>query len=259
SLVHIAFACDPTQLFTLGPVISSVLSATASPHRIRFHIFTARDALTDASVQLNCYSRAIPFIWELHEFSKDMIRANITVHSRKEWRLQNAFNYARFYFAEILSDVQKVVYLDTDIIVKGDICRLHDANLRSSSTSVIAAVKRSVPLGSLLNFSNAAVKSSGLREKMHSFNAGVLLIDLESWRRKRITSTVETWLKMNSVSKLYSHGSQPPLLLVFGDSFESIPSHWNVDGVGYKKGLRASVLNEARVLHWSGQSKPWCR
>jgi len=258
SAVHVAFTCDSLQVLTLGPVMSSIAASSRSTQRIHFHIFTAPEAIGDAHSHLSCYSRGAAYTWELHEFHTEMLKVSVQVHAKTEWRLKSAFNYARYYFSEMLPTVEKILYLDNDIVVQGDVCDLYDRYLRPSTEFVIAAVERAILMGNLLNFSNPAVLESAVKASMHSFNAGVLLIHLENWRRNSITSIVEDWTYRNTISRLYNHGSQPPILLTFGSSFERLPADWNVDGLGYKKNLDFTILKKASVLHWSGTAKPWC-
>ena len=49
------------------------------------------------------------------------------------------------------------------------------------------------------------------------FNAGVFVFNLARWRALNMTAEAEFWIDANNREKLYSLGSQPPLLLsVFG-------------------------------------------
>ena len=57
------------------------------------------------------------------------------MNSRKG-NLSAEANFARFYLTEMLpSDVEKVVYLDADTVVRKDVTHLYDTSLTQAATS----------------------------------------------------------------------------------------------------------------------------
>ena len=71
-----------------------------------------------------------------------------------------------------------------------------------------------------------------------------------------MTSYIETWMRANEQGNLYELGSQPPLLLTFGNSFDRLHPAWNVGGLGWRR-VDPALLSRAKILHWTGPSKPW--
>jgi lipopolysaccharide biosynthesis glycosyltransferase len=92
-----------------------------------------------------------------------------------------------------------------------------------------------------------------------SFNAGLVVINLDSWRRQNISDQVQVINKYNGVYRLWDgYGSQPPLLILFGgDRFEQLDSELFLNNIAYRKNIEKEQLCRAMFLHWNGDKKPW--
>ncbi|CAK8999544.1 unnamed protein product [Durusdinium trenchii] len=168
-------------------------------------------------------------------------------------------NFARFSLHQLLPDLSRVVYLDEDVVVKGDLVELFQVPMRTErgAPGTVAAVQRSnQPLKTYVDVLQPAVPQ-WLPSEAPSFNAGVMVIDLERWRQRHASQLIAEWIAMNARRRLWLHGSQPPLLLLFHDEVVSLHWSWNVDGLGHRLNYPKNVLNEAKVLHWTGPLKPW--
>eukprot|EP00435_Cladocopium_sp_Y103_P044130 s622_g12.t1 len=174
---------------------------------------------------------------------------------------------------------QKIIYLDTDVIVKGDVCELHDLAFSSRSEAVVAAVpRRHLPLSFYLKVFSPKMPI-WVPSSAPSFNAGVMVIDMKRWEswhefmlflrlfalleetpqeQLKVTEQVLLWASQNGPGRdLWRHGSQPPLLLLLYDRVEWIPDVWNVDGLGHGRGRSEDAIQDAKILHWTGPLKPW--
>ena len=116
-----------------------------------------------------------------------------------------------------------------------------------------------------------------------SFNAGVLGMRLDLWRKQNLTERIREITLSNQQVRRYKLGSQPPLAILFGANFERLPLAWNrradqetlekarkqdrdfrreredeEDEEG-KKGKKGKVKREEEVcvVHWKGAFKPW--
>ena len=130
------------------------------------------------------------------------------VNSRKG-NLSAEANFARFYLTEMLpSDVEKVVYLDADTVVRKDVTHLYDTSLTqatSQSMAVAAVSRRYKPMcGSWLACRSTQVqsllRSQGINDpaaQLDTFNAGVLVLHLKRWRVLDYTRAIEFWMKWN--------------------------------------------------------------
>ncbi|MCI9593531.1 MAG: glycosyltransferase family 8 protein [Lachnospiraceae bacterium] len=84
---------------------------------------------------------------------------------------------SRLFIGTMLpEDVHRVLYLDCDTVVLGSLKKLYHLNLRGN---IMGAVLEPTIYSSLK-------PALGLRENDPYFNAGVLLIDLETWRKEHV-------------------------------------------------------------------------
>eukprot|EP00927_Polykrikos_kofoidii_P044893 TRINITY_DN38765_c0_g1_i1.p1 TRINITY_DN38765_c0_g1~~TRINITY_DN38765_c0_g1_i1.p1 ORF type:complete len:792 (-),score=106.23 TRINITY_DN38765_c0_g1_i1:39-2414(-) len=173
-------------------------------------------------------------------------------------------NFARFVLHELLPALPRVVYLDVDIVVRADLCELYDtpalaspAHIAGDGGATIAAVRRThQPLRVYVDVLQPAVPT-WVPGEAPSFNAGVMVIDLDRWRSRGASRLVAEWVAANRRTRLWRGASQPPLLLLFYDEVAPLHWGWNVDGLGHRLNYPKDVLNQAKVLHWTGPLKPW--
>lgn len=86
--------------------------------------------------------------------------------------------YARLFLSEVYDwqGVDKLLYLDVDISINGDISPLFDTDLQGKTIGACfdSYVEHAV--------GQEYKKSIGIHEDNHYFNAGVLLIDMQGWQ-----------------------------------------------------------------------------
>lgn len=91
--------------------------------------------------------------------------------------------FARLYMAELLPEsAKRVLYLDCDLLVMDDISELAHMDMQGM---LCAGVRDCI--------SAARLRYDGLSAKNVYINAGVMLIDLELWRRERISAVFEKY------------------------------------------------------------------
>ena len=112
----------------------SIAVNTKHASRLHFHIVYLRGnadvAVLTRMLACNDLFRGcngVPKV-DLHELDGDMINAPMSAYGEEKHatRLISPSNYARLYFHRILPEIDKIVYIDLDTIVKGDIVRLWD-------------------------------------------------------------------------------------------------------------------------------------
>ena len=88
-----------------------------------------------------------------------------------------------------------------------------------------------------------------------SFNAGVLGINLEKWRKKNLTKEIIYWMSENKKKPLWDLGTQPIIhVLSYGDC-KFVNWRWNLDRLGRNAKISAEHVSKAYILHWNGLSK----
>ncbi|KAL6270267.1 hypothetical protein ACE6H2_027178 [Prunus campanulata] len=140
--------------------------------------------------------------------------------------LDNPLNYARNYLADLLDPcVERVIYLDSDVIVVDDVQKLWKISL--SGSRVIGAPEY-CHANFTKYFSDGFWKDSELSKVFEGkkpcyFNTGVMLMDLVRWREGEYTKKIENWMEIQKERRIYELGSllSPILLILLKYSAES--------------------------------------
>ncbi len=132
--------------------------------------------------------------------------------------------YLRLFIPSFLpKDVEKVLYLDVDMIVRKDITTLFEIDL---GENIVAAVQDP----RILTFDNSwgGVKNHdelGIAGDTHYFNSGLLLMDAKKWRDEQIAEkTVEC---INTHQKYVNYPDQYGLNVVLAHKWYELDARWN--------------------------------
>ncbi|KAL4305308.1 hypothetical protein S245_054732 [Arachis hypogaea] len=257
SLVHVALTLDLEYLRGSIAAVHSILQHSLCPENIFFH-FLVSDTNLDSLVQ----STFPQLNFKVYYFDPNIVRNLISTSVRQA--LEQPLNYARNYLADLLETcVNRVIYLDSDLVVVVDISKLWSTSLGSRTIGA--------PEYCHANFSKyftAAFWSdhrfAGTFEGRRPcyFNTGVMVMDLVRWRREGYTKRIERWMEVQKSARIYELGSLPPFLLVFAGHVAPIEHRWNQHGLGgdnVKGSCRDLHAGPVSLLHWSGSGKPWVR
>ena len=165
----------------------------------------------------------------------------------------------RFLTADILpQDVDRVLYLDCDILVRGNISELYDMNL--TGVAVAACPEHDGKIGEVQPDLVADwCDRLGYNRDYGYFNAGVMLINLEYWREHNVMERLVCYLAKN-YEKCFLL-DQDVLNYVLHKEKVNFPYKYNVlvhclseDMIKYD----APYLQENPVIvHYSVICKPW--
>jgi lipopolysaccharide biosynthesis glycosyltransferase len=176
-------------------------------------------------------------------------RADLRLPVRAHYSIDN---YTRLWMAEFFpASVDKVLYLDSDMVVTGDISGLWNAPL---GDAVIGAV--TIP-------GSTRCSAFDIPEQYGYFNSGVLVVDLARWRREDIFTRLIEYLVANS-EKIVD-ADQDVLNACLYDRRLTLPYIYNAISpfffeyhpLGISADELAAVRANARIVHFNGASKPW--
>ncbi len=158
----------------------------------------------------------------------------------------------RLLLPHLLADIGRVVYLDIDTLVLGDICELgrldleghpiaaRDSNISESSEWRGAARRSPEPVAAEL-----------IRRMAHdhgwgrpALNAGVLVLDLDRLRRDDFTATYLGWVER------YGLHDQDIMLAYANADRAALDPRWNALPV-------LEDIDDAALIHWASIGKPW--
>lgn len=170
--------------------------------------------------------------------------------------------YARLMMGDLLpAALDRVLYLDCDLIVRGDLGDLWHTNLFGKT---IGAVSDAVPPGAR-EFACTRQLRLGLLPEAPYFNSGVMLVALRRWRELGLGQRVFDFIRQHPERCVYGR-DQGPLNVVAQNEWLPLDSKWNFqtgdicdsyDDVIRFKRIPRSVRDSIKIVHFTSQSKPW--
>lgn len=123
--------------------------------------------------------------------------------------------YARVFIASMLPDeVNRVLYIDSDTLIRGSLDDLYDTDLQPY---IIGGVRDA--------FSVMNKRVFGIKRGELFINSGVLLIDLLRWRKEKIEDSIYRLLGKNSK---FFQGDQGIINTIFCGNIKELPLKYNV-------------------------------
>lgn len=174
--------------------------------------------------------------------------------------------YYRLLIPDILYQFEKVLYLDSDIIVLGDISNLFRIDLGDKALGAVHEMNKKALYVSFM-WGIKPCKELGIPLKSHYFNAGVLLMNLKKWREENISKKIFEYFE-NYEKYVYFH-DQDGLNAVLWNDWLELPPTWNVMTALYEakdwkessfnQNTYEEVLENAELIHYINCSmwKPW--
>lgn len=256
---HVVYASSNDHAPGLKASAKSVVMSSATPSRIAIHIFELESSRIDLD-ELEEWVLMRNSTMERRLYSYEEVAPFINVNLNNTSRLKNPSNYVRYMLADILPNVSKCLYLDSDTIVTKDVVPFMNER---TTNKVLSAFPRDVQTVSLSAFKILKDLGIDVAQSNPSFNAGIVVFNLEAWRKENITGKARLVSKYNEEYKLWSsYGSQPALLVLLGgDRFEQLSGDLFVNSIGYRqmntRNLNPQQVEQAMFLHWNGNRKPW--
>ncbi|CAI9087099.1 OLC1v1021088C1 [Oldenlandia corymbosa var. corymbosa] len=166
-------------------------------------------------------------------------------------------NHLRFYLPQIFPKLDKVLFLDDDIVVQKDLSGLWSLNLKGKVIGVVETCGESFHrFDRYLNFSNPLI-SKKFDPRACGWAFGMNIVDLAQWRRQNITDVYHSWQNLNHDRQLWKLGTLPPGLITFWNHTYALDRFWHVLGLGYNPNVNQKDIDRAAVIHYNGNLKPW--
>lgn len=166
-------------------------------------------------------------------------------------------NHLRFYLPEVYPKLNKILFLDDDIVVQKDLTPLWSVNMEGMVNGAVETCKESFHrFDKYLNFSNPLI-SENFDPNACGWAYGMNMFDLLEWRKRNITGIYHRWQESNEDRTLWKLGTLPPGLITFYNLTHPLDRSWHVLGLGYDPALNQTAIGNAAVVHYNGNYKPW--
>lgn len=257
--INVAFSVDRAFLRQTAVVITSIRAHAKSPERLRFYIIHGRD---DGAVSAEIST------WGMTDVQAVPIANPFPA---LPGRIPNA-SMLRMLAPEALPHLDRVIYLNSDVVVLHDIAELYESNLEGRPLGAV------VDIGMYLRLAREKAKrrdnlssyfiSLGFDPKVrHYVNGGVLLMDLAALRQLKLGAKAFQ-MSAEKAGRL-RYGDQDIINAVLRDQITPLDRRWNVTAT--TAGLRRqpryapaelfaewqALLGEQWLLHYTGPKKPW--
>ena len=171
----------------------------------------------------------------------------------KQISLRNAHlplsTYYRILLPYLLPEVDRVLYLDYDVLVINELTSLYNANLNHHFLGVVR------DLGVIVKEDwSKSLFNDSYRDY---FNAGVLLMDLAAFRKYGVSWKLHQFIVAST--PFFSLEDQDALNLFFKDAVEYLDLDYNYVTRLFLNALPAEErsLEQIKILHFLGSEKPW--
>ena len=236
---HIVFNVNYGGLGGFGATLLSLVKHCSAPERLMLHIMCSKLAahhkwdITAVLTQVG-YRGRYCFI----DYDADRAFGHLP-------RLHGDLTtYGRLLIAEYV-DADRVLYLDSDLLVACDVLRLQQVDLAGH---LLGAVTRSTVAHTL---DQDYLHARGISKDTDYFNAGILLIDLARWRSSGVRQRWEA-IVADEPEGLSCH-DQTVLNRLCAGKFYRLPICYNAPFLAQREGPDHTW----GIFHFLGSPKPW--
>ena len=245
--VHIAITTDENYLQHAGVMLAS-LFANARERRFVVHCVTSSAGTPDWAKLEGMVFRAGHQLRVLTPDDVSLRNLKISDHA-------TTAVYYRLLLPELMDPaVSRVLYLDCDMVVKGDVTELWNADVDGCA---LAAVRDPF---------FTAYEKLGIPPGRGYFNSGVMLINLDHWREHGHAARVVAYIRDNP--EKITAWDQDGLNAVLHSQWLELHPRWNVQTILFEhEGRNLPVPREVlleclatpAVIHYTAKFKPWHR
>ena len=239
-IIPICFASDDNYIPFLAVAIASLLDNANKKNFYKIYVLTTqlKQENIDRILKLRTPNSKIEFI----SLKKELDNVQSLFHLRDYYSKES---YYRIFIPNVFPEYSKVLYLDCDITVLGDISKLYNTEIHGYyAGAIVEEVMLSYDV-----FGNYVEKVDGINRNKY-FNSGVLLINCHRWRKKIVA---ERFVDLLSTYKFRLVQDEDYLNVLCKDNVKMISLGWN------KTAYKNNDFNDTdlNLIHWKINWRPW--
>ncbi len=236
----IFFSCDENYTPFLSVALQSLMENAASERNYIIKVLHSGSIKAQTQNRLETRYSTGNFHVEFVDISDHIKEFSERLHTRDYY---SKSTYYRLFIPKMYPQFDKALYLDSDIVVLGDIARLYDTYL--GGNLVGAATDEFVQQFPVLK--DYVVNRVGVKMSKHYFNAGILLMNL---RKLREIDFEEIFLNLLSQVKFDIGQDQDYLNAICRNRVTYFSDLWN-------KMPLSKCVGKLRLIHYNLDMKPW--
>ncbi len=261
--VVVVFACNERFVPYLSVALQSIIE-NASPER-RYDIIVLTRDITPASILTITRQADVPNVF-IGFLDVDAALGDLELPHHGHFRPET---YFRLLAPSLLANVDKAIYLDSDIVVNADLAELYDTDVTGC---LLGATRDADTIGQSHGYDvtvRGYLKDElGLSDPDSYFQAGVLLMNLEEFRRQ---TTPQQLLEL-STTRMWRWLDQDVLNKVADGHYVRIHMKWNylydwefmrrshivVHAPADVQAEYDEARRDVRIAHYAGpDNRPW--
>ena len=246
-MIQVCFSSDDKYSLYLAVAIASILKNAKKTDELSFYIL-------DGGIS-SANKGKIKSLKKIKNFDIAFINVNDSLFKR--FPIGDNYisiqTYYRYIIPQLLPDIDKILYLDCDVIVKDSLSELYNQDI---SDYWIAGVE---DLGYF-------VDRKRLKRETESFyiNAGIILLNVKKWREDNITEKLFNFTRENAA--MLEHKDQDVINMVLNSKSKPLDYRWNVQDSYHRsyemanhpnKQLFIAARNNPGIIHYTSANKPW--
>jgi len=237
--IPIFFSADDNYIPYLDVAIASLIDNASRDYRYR--IIVLNTGLCPENMTKVKQNECDGFVIDFIDISKNLEK--VKSHFKNVYHF-SIVTYYRLFIASLFPEYERIVYLDCDLVVLGDVSRLYHVPM---GANILAAAPeqfvRSTP--AFRHYADAAL---GVDPDEY-VNAGVLVINLREFRRNRIEEKFVELITQYDFDLL--DPDQAYLNYLCRGKIFTLPNGWN------KEPMPLVCEGEKNIVHYALYKKPW--
>ena len=182
------------------------------------------------------------------EWEELLMEFNKYFYKKCSW-CKNDMNFARFFIFDVFTDLERVVYLDWDMIVQADLIELKD--YYNKDNTIVAKTKENYKISSMIfntkvNFHSMKVFMGDSFRDL-GYNSGFYIISKDKFESNYLYNHINNLIEVQKEQQLFKFGTQVIMNLLTYEEHEFIDYKWNTN----------QKDKSVKIIHWCGKNKPW--
>jgi len=237
--IPIFFSTDDNYIPYLDIAISSLIENASKDYN--YKIIILNTGLMQDNVNKIMQNERPGFVIEFADISEEV--KTIKKCFKNVYHF-SVVTYYRLFIASLFPMYEKIVYLDCDLVVLGDVSKLYDVDMEGK---ILAAVPDQY-VKNTKEFREYADKAVGVDPSLY-INAGVLVINLDEFRKNKIEQQFIDMITKYDFDLL--DPDQAYLNYLCCDKILVLPNGWN------KVPMPLACDGEKNIVHYALYKKPW--
>lgn len=234
--IKICLSSDNNYAQHLAVTIASILKNRASDDEFYFLILDG-----DISEE---NKEKISSLKEIHNCEIEFQQVDNNLFKNcplQDWTHLSIVTYYRLVLPNLKPDWDRILYLDCDIIVRSSLKELYNLDIGDNYFGVVPDLS-----------SHKHAKRLDLETY---YNAGIMVINADKWRKDNITEMLFKWIDENN-EKIVLH-DQDILNAALADRITPLDEKWNTFYLTRELKENIKKWEKANIIHFVDKKKPW--